>query len=129
MGCRATTYDVDYQRVVIRQGYWDGTTGFGWKKTYWYHNLYLQPTIDTIAFSATGLPPSDNMRYTVYHHNPEGFVDQEVEVYVDEIETTWGYQSTKDGHMVGELGGFCLTGGGVDEPECPEWVDVGSHSL
>jgi hypothetical protein len=47
MMCKATTHDVGGTHVVIRKGFWDGSNGFGHDKALYYHNLWLQPSLDT----------------------------------------------------------------------------------
>jgi hypothetical protein len=122
MRCRDTATTVHGFRVAIRQGYWNGFTGFGWSKAYYYHNLEMQPIIDTIRMAAnpTGSPSSRN--YEVYHYD-NGILDQEVVVVADIVDPYFQGIYTQDGHSVGVITAYCKDGSGDEEPLCPDWVD------
>lgn len=122
MNCRDTAYTINSFRVVIRQGFWTGSNGFGWSKAYYYHNLWMQPMIDTIRQAIpTGSNSSRN--YVVYHYNPDGYVDQRVVVVADIVDAYFQGVYTNDGHSVGVITGYCESGSGAYETVCPDWVD------
>jgi hypothetical protein len=121
MQCKDTATTLSGTRVVIRVGFWTGTNGFGWSKSWYYHNLAMQPTIDTIrSGSASGSYSSRN--YEVYHQT-NGVIDQEVIVVADITDISFQGVATPDYAPVGELTGYCLTGSGVTEATCPDWVN------
>ena len=129
MQCRGVAITVNNFPVAIRYGYWqpgnpDQPDGFGWSKAYYYHNLWMQPMIDTITFAATPRGANNDREYEVYHYNPDGYVDQEVIVVADIQDPSFAGTSTQDHKAVGVITGYCLTGGGADEPTCPAWVDT-----
>jgi hypothetical protein len=123
MHCRDTADTIHKYRVAIRVGFWTGETGFGWSKAYYYHNLEMQPMIDTIRL-AIPKGSASSRNYEVYHYNADGYVDQRVVVVADIVETSFQGESTKDGHPVGVITGYCESGSGAFETECPEWVDT-----
>lgn len=122
MNCRATTLTVNNFRVVVRWGFWNGSNGFGWSKAYYYHNLDIQPIIDTIH---KGIPSgSDSSRnYEVYHYSSSGYIDQYVFVVADIVDPYFQNTYTIDGYSVGAITGYCDNGSGQMESQCPEWVD------
>jgi hypothetical protein len=129
MNCRAVALTVHNFPVAARTGFWDGENGFGWAKAYYYHNLWLQPILDTITFAATPTGSNSSRDYEVYHYNPDGYVDQEVIVVADIQDPNFQGQPTNDGKALGVLTGYCLTPAGSEERACPEWVDSGPDSL
>ena len=40
-------------------GHRHGSSGFGWQKAYYYHNLWTQPIVDTITYGSISGPPND----------------------------------------------------------------------
>jgi hypothetical protein len=50
-------------------------------------------------------------------------VDEIVVVVADTEDHYWGGQYTEDGREVGVLTGYCDSGAGALQPECPGWVD------
>jgi hypothetical protein len=94
MECSATAVDILGDKQVIRRGYWSGGQGFGRNKALYYHNLEMQPIIDTITFSASvNEPKYKEYYYTIYHYT-EGNLDQEVQVEVDDNNTSFKGVST-----------------------------------
>jgi hypothetical protein len=122
MMCKATTHDVGGTHVVIRKGFWDGSNGFGHDKALYYHNLWLQPSLDTIHGGIIGGSTSKEY-YDVYHYNVNHQIDQYVWVVADNVDTSFQGVHTNDGHSVGMITGYCETGGKALEPECPDWVN------
>jgi hypothetical protein len=122
MRCRDTATPVHGFRVAIRQGYWNGITGFGWSKAYYYHNLAMQPIIDTIRMAANPTGSLSSRNYEVYHYD-NGTLDQEVVVVADVVDPYFKGTCTQDGHAVGVITGYCNNGSGVKEPRCPDWVN------
>ncbi len=122
MHCRDTSTTVHGFRVAIRQGFWNGSNGFGWSKAYYYHNLYMQPIIDTIRMAANPTGSYSSRNYEIYHYY-NGTLDQEVVVVADIVDTYFQGTYTQDGHSVGVITGFCNNGSGGKEPACPDWVD------
>lgn len=129
MHCRAVARTAHNIPVAVRTGFWDGSNGFGWSKAYYYHNLWMQPMLDTITYAATPRGSNSSRDYEVYHYNPDGYVDQEVIVVADIQDDDFQGQSTIDHKPVGVITGYCLTPGGAEEPECPDWVDSGPEEL
>lgn len=123
MQCRGVAVTVHNLPVPIRYGYWTGTGGFGWSKAYYYHNLWMQPMLDTITYAANPTGSNSSRDYEVYHYNVDGELDQEVIVVADIQDGSFAGVSTQDGYILGVLTGYCLTPGGVEEPECPDWVN------
>lgn len=128
MQCRGVAITVNNFPVAIRYGYWqpgnpDVPDGFGWSKAYYYHNLWMQPMLDTISGAVTPRGANNDREYEVYHYNPDGYVDQEVIVVADIQDPYFAGTSTQDHKAVGVITGYCLTGAGAEEPTCPEWVD------
>jgi hypothetical protein len=80
----------------------------------------MQPIIDTIRLAGNPVGPNQNRTYEVYHYTVSGAVDQEVIVVADIADTSFQGTPTQDGHPVGVITGYCLTGGGSAEPECPD---------
>lgn len=122
MKCRTSAYTIHGTRVVVRYGYWTGTTGFGWSKAYYYHNLYLQPIVGTISMATPRGYTTDKI-YEVYHYQT-GVLNQEVIVVADLTATSFKGVNTPDGKSIGVLTGYCKTGNGVTEKTCPTWVDT-----
>lgn len=129
MQCKAVARTVNNFPVAIRRGFWNGENGFGWAKALYYHNLWMQPMIDTITFAASPYGSNSSREYEVYHYNPDGYVDQEVIVVADIQDPNFQGQSTIDGKALGVLTGYCLTGSNANEAQCPDWVDSGPNSL
>jgi hypothetical protein len=126
MVCRDTSITVNNFRVAIRHGYWNpdlSPPGFGWAKAYYYHNLWMQPMIDTIRMAANPYGSNSSRDYEVYHYNPDGYLDQRVIVVADITDVYFDGHYTQDGHAVGVLTGYCESGNGTFESECPDWVD------
>lgn len=123
MKCRTSADTVHGTRVVVRKGTWNGSSGFGWAKAYYYHNLYLQPIVGTISLAVNPSGPDTSRKYQAYHYQT-GVMNEEVEVHADLTATTWGGESTQDGHMVGVITGFCRNATGAEQPTCPTWVDT-----
>ena len=121
MTCRASADSAAGYPIVLRNGTWNGTSGFGWSKAYYYHNLWTKPIVDTIAYGLISGTPS-NKDYEVIHYT-DGEIDQYVIVVADTTATSWGGISTQDGREVGVLTGYCQNAAGATEPECPGWVD------
>jgi hypothetical protein len=126
MACRDTATDVNGFRMAIRNGYWNPAaepTGFGWSKAFYYHNLEMQPIIDTIrlALDPTGSLSSED--YTVYHYT-NGELDQMVTVVADLVAKSYAGVSTGDDHVLGVLTGYCNTAAGAVEQDCPDWVNT-----
>jgi len=128
MNCRDTATSTNNYRLAIRTGYWNPAAsppGFGWSKAIDYHNLWMQPIIDTVrlSFSITG--GNSDRDYTVYHYNPDGYVDQTVTVVSDNVDLEFDGAPTQDGHPVGVITGYCTPGvGDPIEQLCPDWVDT-----
>jgi len=121
MTCRASADSATGYPIVLRNGTWNGSSGFGWSKAYYYHNLWTKPILDTITFGIiSGQPNSKN--YTVIHYT-DGEIDQFVVVVADTTDTSWQGISTQDNREVGVLTGYCENAAGATEPECPGWVD------
>jgi hypothetical protein len=126
MVCRDTSITVNSFRVAIRHGYWNpdlSPPGFGWSKAYYYHNLWMQPMIDTIRMAANPYGSNSSRDYEVYHYNPDGYLDQRVIVVADIVDIYFDGHYTQDGHAVGVLTGYCESGNGTFETVCPDWVD------
>jgi hypothetical protein len=121
MMCKATTHDASNTHVVIRKGFWNGSNGFGHDKALYYHNLWIQPSLDTIHAGIIGGNPSKEY-YDVYHYDNQT-IDQYVWVVADNDETTFQGLSTGDSHSVGEITGYCENAAKDIEPQCPDWVD------
>lgn len=121
MTCRDSSNTINGTRVAIRWGTWNGRSGFGWSKFYYYHNLDMQAVIDTIR-SATPRGSLTSRDYEVYYYEA-GVVEERVVVVADVIDNTWGGTYTQDGKPVGVLTGYCLTGRGAAQPTCPDWVN------
>jgi hypothetical protein len=126
MQCRGVAVTINNFPVAIRYGYWapgnsTSPDGFGWSKAYYYHNLWMQPMLDTIA-NAIPSGANNDRQYELYHYTA-GERDQEVIVVADIQDPYFAGIHTQDGKAVGVITGYCLTGGGVQEPECPPWVD------
>jgi hypothetical protein len=128
MYCRASAVTVHGLNVAIRKGFWTGSNGFGWSKAYYYHNLWMQPIIDTITFAATPSGSNSSRNYEVYHYT-HGVLDQEVIVVADIQDSSFQGQSTIDGYVLGVLTGYCNNEGGAMEPACPDWVDEGPNAI
>ena len=77
--------------------------------------------LDTIA-NAIPSGANNDRQYELYHYTA-GERDQEVIVVADIQDPYFAGIHTQDGKAVGVITGYCLTGGGVQEPECPPWVD------
>jgi len=122
MHCRDTAISIYNAQIVIRTGFWNGTNGFGWSKADYYHNLAMQPMIDTIRL-ATPTGSQSSRDYEVYHYNADGYVDQVVVLVSDNVATSFQGVSTGDGHSVGVITGYCESGSLTIETECPAWVD------
>ncbi|MGA2929725.1 MAG: hypothetical protein ABSG43_27810 [Solirubrobacteraceae bacterium] len=43
MQCRGSADSHTGYGIVLRNGTWNGSSGFGWQKAYYYHNLWTQP--------------------------------------------------------------------------------------
>jgi hypothetical protein len=122
MMCKATTHDTFGSHVVIRKGFWDGSNGFGHDKALYYHNLWLQPSIDTIHFGIV-TDSASSEHYDVYHYNAQGKVDQYVWVVADNVDDSFQGVKTGDGHSVGLITGWCANGSDALETTCPDWVN------
>ena len=129
MYCKATAITVNNFKVAIRKGFWDGSNGFGWSKALYYHNLWMQPMIDTITFALEPRGSNSSRNYEVYHYNPDGYLDQEVVVVADIQDDFFQGYPTHDGKAVGVITGYCNNGSGSMETECPDWVDTGPNSI
>jgi len=127
MTCKDSAVATNGYRVVDRAGYWQPVAnpqGFGRDKLFESHNLWVQPTIDTIALSLSHGGSTSDREYSAYHYNPDGYVDQEVDVYSDNSDTSFAGKPTQDGHTVGVITGFCKPGIGLPrEQSCPDWID------
>jgi hypothetical protein len=129
MYCRASAITVNNFKVAIRKGFWNGSNGFGWAKAFYYHNLWMQPMIDTISGALTPGGSNSSRNYEVYHYNHDGYEDMEVVVVAD-IQDNWFQQtSTVDLKALGVLTGYCTSPAEQVEPACPDWVDEGPDSL
>jgi len=113
MICRDTAISTRGYQIAIRYGFWDGSNGFGWSKAYYYHDLWMQPMIDTIKNSVTITGPPSSKNYEEFHYNIQQELDQEVIVVAD----------TQDNRPVGVITGYCLTPAGAEERACPPWVN------
>jgi hypothetical protein len=125
MQCNASRIDTQGTKVVIRKGYWNGGSGFGRNKALYYHNLDMQPIIDTLYLSQTISGSPYNELYSVYHYNMQGQVDQDVTVVANNEGTNYNGTDTPDGKSVGLITGFCQSA--PDEPIETECPDLGQH--
>lgn len=123
MYCKGTATDIYGHRVAIRQGFWNGYYGFGWSKAYDYHNLWMQPMLDTITWSTNTSSSLSSENYILYHY-ANGNLDQEVVVVADLVDPSFGGVGTQDGRALGVVTGHCLGGNGYEETTCPDWVDT-----
>jgi hypothetical protein len=122
MQCRGVSVTVHNLQVPIRYGYWTGSGGFGWSKAYYYHNLWMQPMLDTIHYAANPSGSNSSRNYEVYHYT-NGQLDQEVVVVADIQDSFFAGVYTQDGYILGVLTGYCNNESGAEEPECPDWVN------
>jgi hypothetical protein len=133
MTCKGSAIDTTNTPVVVRHGYYNPAAdpeGFGWEKARNKHNLWIQAIIDTINMSLDITGGRSDTDYTVYHYNPDGYVDQTVTVVADNVDTEFDGKSTQDGQPVGVLTGYCTPGVGEPiEEQCPQWVDTGPDPL
>ena len=125
MKCRGSAVTITGWSIVLRDGTYSraqgGSNGFGWAKAYYYHNLWTQPIIDTVAQgSISGQPNAKN--YTVVFL-AGGVPGERVVVVADTSDTYWGGQYTMDGREVGVLTGFYEDKNGTEQTLCPDWVD------
>jgi hypothetical protein len=133
MTCKGSAIDTTNTPVVVRHGYYNPAAdpeGFGWEKARNKHNLWIQAIIDTINMSLDITGGRSGADYTVYHYNPDGYVDHTVTVVADNVDTEFDGKSTQDGQPVGVLTGYCTPGmGDPIEEQCPQWVDTGPDPL
>jgi hypothetical protein len=122
MQCRGVAVTVNSAHVAIRQGFWTGSNGFGWSKAYYYHNLWMQPMLDTIHLAANPTGSNSSRDYEVYHYT-NGQLDQEVVVVADIQDASFQGVGTPDHYAVGVITGYCNNAAGALEPTCPDWVD------
>ena len=74
--------------------------------------------LDAIAHAMPSVERMMTVQYELYHYTA-GERDQEVMVVADIQDPYFAGIHTQDGKAVGVITGYCLTGGGVEEPECP----------
>jgi hypothetical protein len=125
--CLNSQYDQWGYRGILRRGSWDSSTGvgWGWEKALNYHNLWQQPTLDTIELSATRANQANNTRYRyiAYHYNTQHQLDQEVVVVVTHVKTDRNSGTSPDSWAVGVYTAYCNNGSGSEEVRCPDWVN------
>jgi hypothetical protein len=108
--------------IVIRDGSWTGSNGFGQAKYYNYHNLFTQPVVDTITYGGiTGEP--DNKDYTVVYRQADGSITLFVVVVADTTDHYFQGTYTQDGRELGVMTAFCQDPSRNQEPRCPDWVN------
>jgi uncharacterized low-complexity protein len=124
MTCKGSAIDTHSVAVVIRHGYYNPAAnpeGFGWSKALGKHNLWIQAIVDAIdnSLHITGGRSAED--YTVYHYNPDGYIDQTVTVVADNVATSFAGNSTQDKQPVGVTTGYCTPGvGDPIEEQCPQ---------
>ena len=127
MSCVATAIDIFGARDVIRQGYWNGETGFGHQKALFAHDLWLQPILDAITMSRDINQRDDNrVEYDhVFFQDGQGGASQEVTVVIDETQS-FDNVKTPDHRDLGLLTAYCQNPRAPGEPVefyCPAWVN------
>ncbi len=120
MTCRASAYASTGWQIVLRNGTWNGSGGFGWQKAYYYHNLWTKPILDSIHLGTISGSPSAKY-YKAGYYDPN--LEEIVVVVADTSDTSWGGVSTQDDREVGVLTGYCENAAGAEQPTCPGWVD------
>lgn len=125
--CLNSQYDNWGYRAYLRRGSWNSSTkkGWGWKKDLDYHNLWQQPTLDTIELSATRVNQANNTRYRyiAYHYNTQHRLDQEVVVVVTHVKSDKNSGTSPDRYAVGVYTAYCNNGSSSYEVRCPDWVN------
>jgi len=126
-----TETDAAGRTIILRQGTYDGATGFGWSKIQKRHAIFSKNSIGYVLKNPDGgVAEGEDRRYTAYANEitcPEGADctvtdSREVRVINKAAAYPEYYGVALGGQEVGIITAYCINPDGA--LACPSWVDL-----
>lgn len=122
----AKWYDKHGNRVLVRNGYWTGSTGFGYAKVTQYHNLSLEALYDVTSRYAPPVYPVPDAGTSVLYKTPVvkvtcsgWYVFRKCKVTASTtVRAIVERKPQKDSQQKGIINAYCEG----YFPRCPDWV-------